>query len=148
MSDLKAAVPVLPVADTVAAAAFYRDRLGFAIAHADSQYAIVTRDAVELHLWAARDRSWQQRSRDPADSPVTSGAETFLAGTASCRVLVGDLDELYASCRAAGVVHPNGSLSAKPYGLREFAVLDGDGNLITYFQPLEAIASPPPLEST
>lgn len=119
---LTAAVPVLPVRDARKAALFYRDRLGF---------AIVVRDRVAIHLWAATDESWRERA---GDRPVVSGAETFIAGTASCRVHATDTDALCALYREAGVLHPNGALSDKPHGLREFAILDLDGNLITFFE--------------
>ncbi|WP_349362866.1 MAG: VOC family protein [Roseitalea porphyridii] len=128
---LTAAVPVLPVHDTHKAALFYRDRLGFAVDHVDAGYAIVVRDRVAIHLWAATDESWRERA---GDRPVVSGAETFIAGTASCRVHVTDTDALCARYREAGVLHPNGDLSDKPHGLREFAILDLDGNLITFFE--------------
>ena len=42
------------------------------------------------------------------------------------------IDALYEEMTAAGVVHPNGSLQEQPWGMREFAVLDGDGNLIKF----------------
>lgn len=133
---MTAAVPVLPVRDTAAAARFYAERLGFAIVHVDDGYAILSRDRIEIHLWAASDLSWQQR-REGAP-PVVTGAETFLAGTASCRVHIDPVEPLCEAYRQAGVLHPNGELSDKPYGLREFAVLDLDGNLITFFQRIAA----------
>jgi catechol 2,3-dioxygenase-like lactoylglutathione lyase family enzyme len=126
---LSAAVPVLPVRDIARAAEFWRARLGFAVVHADGGYAVLARDAVEIHLWAARDEGWVDRP----GRPVVSGAETFLAGTASCRVRAAAIAALYEEMRAAEVVHPNGPLSDKPYGLTEFAVLDLDGNLVTFF---------------
>ena len=42
------------------------------------------------------------------------------------------IDALYAEMQAAGVVHPNGLLQQQPWGMKEFAVLDGDGNLIKF----------------
>ena len=135
MSAMKASVPVLPVRSIDEAAQFYNEKLGFRTAHSDRGYAIVAKDAIEIHLWAATDESWKERA---SDEPVVSGAETFLAGTASCRVLVDEIDALCDVYRRAGVLHPNGGLSDKPYGLREFAVLDLDGNLVTFFQPIES----------
>jgi catechol 2,3-dioxygenase-like lactoylglutathione lyase family enzyme len=129
--SLSAAVPVLPVRDTRAAAQFYERHLGFAVDYLDDGYAILVRSRVAIHLWAAKDDAWQGRA---GDTPVVSGAETFLAGTASCRIHVDGIDALCDIYRAAGVLHPNGPLSDKPYGLREFAILDLDGNLITFFQ--------------
>ena len=125
-----AAVPVLPVRDTANAVDFYVRRLGFREVHRDDGYAIVARDLIEVHLWAARDEEWKSRSGVP---PVVTGAESFLAGTASCRVRVEAIEALFRVYGAEGVVHPNGPLADKPYGLREFAILDLDGNLITFF---------------
>lgn len=129
---LFAAVPVLPVAAIAPATGFWRDRLGFKIDHADEGYAVLVRDGIEVHLWAARDETW----RDRPDRPLVTGAESFLAGTASARVLVRGIDTLFEEMRDAGVLHPNGPLADKPYGLREFAILDLDGNLVTFFEPL------------
>jgi hypothetical protein len=42
------------------------------------------------------------------------------------------VDALYREMVAADVVHPNGHLTDRPWGMREFAVVDGDGNLITF----------------
>ncbi len=39
---------------------------------------------------------------------------------------------LYSVCTAAGIVHPNAHLDEKHWGSKEFAVLDPDGNLITF----------------
>lgn len=131
---LAAAVPVLPVAAIDSATRFWRDRLGFRIGHADEGYAVLTRDGIEIHLWAARDETW----RDRPGQPMVTGAESFLAGTASARVLVRGIDGLFDEMREAGVLHPNGALGDKPYGLREFAILDLDGNLVTFFEPLQS----------
>lgn len=133
MTAFRAAVPVLPVAAIAPACRFYAERLGMRVIHADEGYAVLGRDGVEVHLWAATDGAWRERE---AGRPVVSGAETFLAGTASCRILVDDIEALHEDCRAACIVHPNGPLRDRPWGLREFAVLDPDGNLVTFFRPL------------
>jgi catechol 2,3-dioxygenase-like lactoylglutathione lyase family enzyme len=125
-------IPALPTRDAAAAAAFYRDRFGFELVHAENGFAILRRDDAELHLWGTSDEGW----RDDLDAarPVRSGAESFIAGTASCRVRVEGVDELYAACNAAGIVHPNGHLRETEWGTREFGVLDPDGNLVTFFE--------------
>ena len=91
----------------------------------------MARDEVEIHLWQASDETWRGRSGEP----VVSGAESFIAGTASCRVHVAGIDTLYAELMPRGVVHPNGALAVKPWRSREFAVIDRDNNLITFFEP-------------
>lgn len=131
-AQLVSAVPVLPVASTAPAVAWYVDRLGFREIFLSDGYAIVRRDGVEIHLWQAADESWRGK---PAVAPLETGAESFLAGTASCRVRVEGVAELHAAAEAAGIVHPNGPLGDRPWGTREFAVLDRDGNLVTFFEP-------------
>jgi catechol 2,3-dioxygenase-like lactoylglutathione lyase family enzyme len=114
---------------------FYRDKLGWTVVHQETGFAIVQRDAVALHLWAAADESWRTRA---SGSPVVSGAESFIAGTASCRVHVDGIDALYRSLDPLGIVHPNGRLRATPWGTREFGILDPDRNLITFAERVPA----------
>jgi uncharacterized glyoxalase superfamily protein PhnB len=51
------------------------------------------------------------------------------------RVGVRGIDALYEDCRSEGIVHPNAPLKEQPWGFREFAVTDNDGNLVTFFEP-------------
>ncbi|MGH3040404.1 MAG: nuclear transport factor 2 family protein, partial [Gaiellaceae bacterium] len=97
-------IPALPVRDAAAAVEFYRDRLGFEVLHHDGGFAVLARDEAVVHLWAAGDESWQ--GRDSLEKPVRSGAESFLAGTASCRIAVAEVDDLYAELAQADVLHP------------------------------------------
>lgn len=136
---LSTTIPALPVQDAAAAATFYADRLGFTVHHRDDGFALLRRDDAEIHLWAASDASWRGRD-DLAGRPVVSGAESFIAGTASCRVHCDDVDGLYAEMAAAGVLH--GVSGSGPqdtdYGTREFHVLDLDGNVLTFVRPVQA----------
>lgn len=127
-------IPALPVRDVPAAVAAYRDRFGFEAVHTSDGFAVLVRDDAVLHLWAAGDEGW--RARDGlGERPVCSGAESFLAGTASCRIETGDVDALYAELRVADVLHPvsRDGVQATEFGTREFATLDPDGNLLTFF---------------
>jgi catechol 2,3-dioxygenase-like lactoylglutathione lyase family enzyme len=134
MTTLKLAIPALPARDVAASSAFYELRLGFTITHAEEHFAILTRDRVDLHLWAACDRSWRVRRFLPG-TLRRSGAETFIAGTASCRIEVDDIDTLYAELSTAGVLHPvdSGAPTLTEWQTLEFAALDLDGNLLTFF---------------
>jgi catechol 2,3-dioxygenase-like lactoylglutathione lyase family enzyme len=127
-------IPALPVREAEAAVAFYRDRLGFEVLHHDGGFAVLLRDEAVLHLWEAGDESW--RERDSSGRPVRSGAESFLAGTASCRIAVGDVDALFEELSDVGVLHPvsKGGVEDTDFGSREFATVDLDGNLITFFR--------------
>lgn len=128
-------VPALPVRDTRSAAEFYRVRLGFDVAHQHDGFARLRRDDAEIHLWQADHAAWRTRD-DFADNPVCSGAESFLAGTASCRIRVDAVDALYREMAAAGVLHyaDTGSAVDTDFGTREFAVTDDDNNLIVFFR--------------
>ncbi len=119
--------------DAAAAVAFYRDRLGFEVLHHDGGFAVLCRDEAVLHLWEASDESWRERAS--LDKPVHSGAESFIAGTASCRVRTEGVDDLYEELRQSGVLHPvsRSGVDDTDFGTREFATLDLDGNLITFF---------------
>ena len=139
MAGLHRTIPALPVRDVRAAAAFYRDRFGFTSPHETDDFAVLVRDDAVLHLWGATDEDW--RSRDGLDRrPICSGAESFLAGTASCRIEVADVDALFAELQSAEVLHQvsRAGVTATDFGTREFATLDGDGNLLTFFRWTDA----------
>lgn len=113
-SDL--AIPILPCRSVNATVAFYR-RLGFeGSPHAfNSDYAILRRGAVELHFFTHKDLL-------PAES------------SAGCYIRVLDVESIYRSFSSSQLPHTGiprmEALEDKPWGLREFAVVDPDGNLL------------------
>ena len=131
---LRRAIPALPVRDVGAAVLHYRERLGFEAGHVAEDFAVLVREETIINLWGAGDERWSARP-DLGARPVVSGAESFLAGTASCRVELTDVDALYAELRDAGVLHPvsRGGVTTTDFGTREFSALDLDGNLLTFF---------------
>ena len=137
MPTLTQTIPALPVRSVAEAVRFYRDRLGFEALHHDGGFAVMGRDEAVLHLWEAGDEAW--RERDRGERPVCSGAESFIAGTASCRIMVDDVDGLYAELRAADVLHPvsRDGVVDTDFGTREFSTLDLDGNLLGFFRWVE-----------
>jgi len=134
MVALSQTIPAMPVRDAGAAVEFYRDRLGFEVLHQDEGFAVLGRDDARVHLWHAGDESWRERVA-LREAPVSSGAESFIAGTASCRIMVDGVDDLYAELSAKDVLHPvsREGVSETDFGSREFATLDQDGNLISFF---------------
>lgn len=110
---LKAAIPKLASLDIARSVAFF-ERLGFVRRYSDNEYGIVERDGVQLHFW---------RCADPR-VPKETG----------CRITVEGIDDLYEAYWAESVIHPNGRLELKPWGVREFSILDVDGNLVTFQQ--------------
>jgi catechol 2,3-dioxygenase-like lactoylglutathione lyase family enzyme len=128
-------IPALPVRDVVAAVAHYRDKFGFDAPHVTVDFAVLRRDDAALHLWGASDEEWRSRP-DLSSEPIRSGAESFLAGTASCRIEVDDVDALFLELERQGVLHDvsRGGVDATDFGTREFATIDLDGNLLTFFR--------------
>ena len=114
MPKLISAIPYFLARDLDETLAFY-ERLGFETAHNDGDYAIVKRDAVELHF--GKDETHR-------DEDATL-----------CRMQVEGIAELYDECRALDIVHPDGVLEDKPWGAREFSIYDPNNFLITFFEP-------------
>lgn len=110
------AIPILPCRSVSATTEFYR-RLGFeGGAHAfDQHYAIFTRGTIELHFFA-----------HPELDPKASWA--------GCYIRLGDVQSLYEASLASGLpttgIPRISTLEDKPWGLREFAIVDLDGNLV------------------
>jgi catechol 2,3-dioxygenase-like lactoylglutathione lyase family enzyme len=121
-----------------AAVAYYTERFGFEALHHDGGFAVLRRDEAVLHLWESSDEEWRRRADFP-EQPVRSGAESFLAGTASARIEVADVDGLFVELAAAGVLHPvsRDGVDDTAFGTREFAALDQDGNLLAFFRWVE-----------
>jgi hypothetical protein len=112
-SRLKAAIPKLASLNIERSVAFF-ERLGFARRYFDKDYGIVERDGVQLHFWLCVD------PRIPKET--------------GCRITVEGIDGLFEAYAAEAVIHPNGRLELKPWGVREFSILDLDGNLVTFQQ--------------
>ena len=106
---LKSAVPVLPAKSVAAAVAFYRDKLGFTQMFDMGNYAGIGRDGVEFHLYETQDK------------PVIA------------RINVDGIDALYSSVPKDAMLAEE-PLETKPWGLRQFGVVDPTGNRITFAQ--------------
>ena len=116
-SRLQVAIPVLPVEDVPKSLDFYRERLGFEVAFEWGPYAGVRRGPVEIHL---------------------SGESSEPAAPVSARIDVEGVDALYEEMKVQNVIHPEEPLETKPWGMRQFSVLDPSGNRITFAQPADA----------
>ena len=106
-------IPVLASLDIHKTVKFYKDKLGFnKVGYLDSNYAVIARDKFVVHFWKCDNKIHPENT--------------------SCYVDVQYIDELYAELEDKGVIHSNGKLEDKPWGMREFAVLDSDGNMIKF----------------
>ena len=128
-------IPALPVVHIERAVAFYTTKLRFNARHVEPGFAILNRDDIELHLWASGDKKCKRRLLWLRKCPVVSGAESFLAGTASCRIEVLEIDTLYEEYKQRNVLYALDTMVTKqPWGVLEFPVRDLYGNLLTFYE--------------
>jgi catechol 2,3-dioxygenase-like lactoylglutathione lyase family enzyme len=122
VAKFKEVNPCLPARDVEKALRFYVDRLGFrhSFGKASNNYVGVRRDGVELHLWWQREEDFQAGK----------------AGQAMLRFVVDDPDALFAEYEAQGVLREGTCVEDKPWGTREFAFFDPDGNGLTFYRDL------------
>lgn len=117
MDHLQHAAPVLASMDIHKTVTFYKEKLGFdKPGWIDENYAVIGRDKVEIHFWKCNNKIFPENT--------------------SCYIYVENVDGLYLEMQNSKVIHPNGSLEDKPWGVREFSILDIDGNLIRFGQNL------------
>ncbi|WP_316770581.1 VOC family protein [Pedobacter frigiditerrae] len=109
---LKTATPILASLNTVETVKFYTEKLGFTF-HADwDGYLIFSRDEINIHFWTT----------DNPEIPKNTG----------CYVNVTAVDKLYAEYEPQGIIHPNGQLKDMPWEMRQFSILDNNGNIIHF----------------
>ncbi len=117
---LTAACPKLPMRVKTVTKDFYVQQLGFqeiGFANFES-YMILKKDDAELHFFIFLDLV-----------PEENYGQVYIR--------VNHIEELYQKLIDRGVnIHPNGSLTEKPWGQKEFAILDPDSNLITFGQAI------------
>ena len=116
VTEFVSAVPIIPARDIQVSAAWYRDELAFEVFHVERQYGVVGRGDSWVHFWG------------PSGIPPEESNTMIRLG-------VKGIGELYEHCQKRDIVHPNCPLEEQPWGFREFAVIDHDGNLVTFFEP-------------
>lgn len=109
--------PKLPMRSKSVTRAYYVNGLGFAEFGADvPEYLMLSRDGIELHFFLF-----------PKLDPKLTYGQVYI------RTI--DIDGLYRWVIDHGVaIHSNGDLGNRPWGQREFALLDPDNNLLTFGQ--------------
>lgn len=112
--------PKLPMRSKQATKAYYIDQLGFAdsgLVDYDG-YLMVQKDGIEIHFFEFKDLN-----------PAENYGQVYIR--------TNDIDGLYQSLLENRVaIHPNGHLETKPWGQKEFSLLDPDNNLLTFGQHL------------
>jgi catechol 2,3-dioxygenase-like lactoylglutathione lyase family enzyme len=122
MAEFRAVFPVVEVRSVPGAVRFYTEGLGFGLRFqddpADPKYAGVERGAVCLHLQFHQEEDFQG----------DEGPEF--------RLLVDGVDGLFEEYRSRGVVPEGREVRDTPWGTREFALHDPDGNGLIFFRGL------------
>jgi catechol 2,3-dioxygenase-like lactoylglutathione lyase family enzyme len=115
---LTAIHPKLPMRNKSASREYYVNLLGFEVFGSTDypDYLMVQCEGVQLHFFAYRELD-----------PKLNYGQVYIR--------TDDIDALYSSYLERGVpIHPAGPLEEKPWGQREFSLLDPDNNLITFGQ--------------
>lgn len=111
--------PKLPMRDKATTRVYYSS-LGF---HESGNagydgYLIVQKDNVQLHFFEFKELI-----------PEHNYGQVYIR--------TDNIDNVYAYMNDHHVaIHPNGKLQVKPWGQKEFSLLDPDNNLLTFGQPV------------
>jgi uncharacterized glyoxalase superfamily protein PhnB len=112
---LEQALPELPFDDVPAAIEHYQSALGFKVNYRQDDLGVMYRDKITILLIQRTEKH---------------------KGIGSFEVYVANADALYEELRARGA-KVQGPPVSHPWGLRDFQVLDLEGNRITFAQPFE-----------
>lgn len=114
-------IPKLPMRNKIITQDYYVDQLGFErVSTVDyDDYLMLKKEAVEIHFFKFKALNIKENY-----------GQVYIRTSA--------IDEVYQSFLNKDVaIHPNGSIQTKPWGQREFSLLDPDSNLLTFGQKVE-----------
>lgn len=97
---------------------FYLDKLGFEeVGSANFEgYLMIQKDNIQIHFFEYKELA-----------PKKNYGQVYIR--------TDDIDKLYQLFLDKKIgIHPNGNLEIKPWGQKEFSILDPDNNLLTFGQ--------------
>lgn len=112
--------PKLPMRDKSVTLAFYTNRLGFKVfGSADYDgYLMMEKDQIQIHFFEFKELK-----------PKENYGQVYIR--------TDNIDDFYKLLfEKQTEIHPNGKLEVKPWGQKEFSLLDPDNNLLTFGQNL------------
>lgn len=118
---LNSIVPKLPMRNKAVTLDYYTNQLGFQLFGSPDydDYLMIQQDDIQIHFF-----------KFEALNPKENYGQVYIR--------TDDIDALYQSLLNGGVaIHPNGPLQVKPWGQKEFSLLDPDSNLLTFGQSAE-----------
>jgi len=108
--------PKLPMRDKLKTKDYYLSKLGFKEIGDYGDYLIIQKDDIEIHFF-------EFKGLDPEEN------------YGQVYIRTNNIESLYNTLIANNIsIHPNGPLESKPWGQKEFALLDPDNNLLTFGQ--------------
>ena len=113
--------PKLPMRNKNVTRDFYLNKLGFQeLGSVDFDgYLMVQKDKIQIHFF-------EFEELDPKEN------------YGQIYIRTNDIDKFYQSLLDNKIsIHQNGHLQIKPWGQKEFSILDPDNNLLTFGQSLE-----------
>ncbi len=115
---LKDINPKLPMRNKAVTKDYYLNQLGFQeFGNADFDgYLMIQKDNIQIHFF-------EFKELDPKEN------------YGQVYIRTDNIEKLYRSLLENGTsIHPNGNLQTKPWGQKEFSLLDPDTNLLTFGQ--------------
>ncbi|MFD2564688.1 bleomycin resistance protein [Aquimarina rubra] len=112
--------PKLPMRNKAITRKFYINELGFQeFGSADfDDYLMVEKDSIQIHFFKFKELD-----------PKENYGQVYIR--------TDNIEEFYKSLLEKQTsIHPNGHLEIKPWGQKEFSILDPDSNLLTFGQAI------------
>lgn len=113
--------PKLPMRNKEVTKNFYINQLGFRLFGENDfdGYLMICKDQVQIHFFEYKELD-----------PKKNYGQVYIR--------TNEIDQLYQKLLDNETyIHPNGHLETKPWGQREFALLDPDHNLLTFGQTMK-----------
>jgi hypothetical protein len=112
--------PKLPMRNKKVTYEYYINKLGFqAVGNAEYEdYLMIQKDQIQIHFFKFEKLK-----------PKENYGQVYIR--------TANIDLVYKSFLENEIrIHPNGHLEEKPWGQKEFSILDPDHNLLTFGQPI------------
>ncbi len=111
-------VPKLPMCDQFQTKEYYIIGLGFELIGDYGNYLLLKKEGIEIHFFEFKDLD-----------PKENYGQVYIR--------LNGIDGFYNALLENNItIHPNSTLEIKPWGQKEFALLDPDNNLLTFGQAL------------
>lgn len=108
--------PKLPMRNKAITKKYYIEQLGFSELNDYGDYLLLNKDNIEIHFFEFKELD-----------PKKNYGQVYIR--------TNDIENFYQTLLDCKVnIHPNAPLQLKPWGQKEFAILDPDNNLLTFGQ--------------